>query len=115
LVGHSPFSHASEWALDLFADRAKLEGRFNPKKPEKIHELVMQDLLRSDSSLLEILGKSTLKFENASDLFNSIQEKLNDPRFAIFVPVAYENPVERRELRNKIKEPILKVLEDIQP
>jgi hypothetical protein len=31
------------------------------------------------------------------DLF---QEKLNDPRFAIYAPVAYENPVERRELMN---------------
>jgi hypothetical protein len=56
-----------------------------------------------------------ISFENASDLFNSIQEKLNDPRFAIYAPVAYENPVERRELRNKIKEPILKALEDFQP
>jgi hypothetical protein len=51
-------------------------------------------------------------FDQASDLFNSIQEKLNDPHFAVYAPVAYENPVERRQLQSKIKEPIIGSLED---
>ena len=59
-MGHGPFSHVSEGALDIFADRDKLAGRLNPKNPEKIHELVTQDLLRTDKSLLHILGKRTL-------------------------------------------------------
>lgn len=59
-MGHGPFSHVSEGALDIFADRGKLAGRLNPKNPEKIHELVTQDLLRTDKSLLHILGKRTL-------------------------------------------------------
>ena len=39
-LGHGPFSHVSEGALEIFADREKLAGRFNPKKPEKNHEPV---------------------------------------------------------------------------
>jgi HD superfamily phosphohydrolase len=59
-LGHGPFSHVSEGALDIFADRAKLAGRLNAAKPEKIHELVTQDLLRTDSGLIHVLGKRTL-------------------------------------------------------
>jgi HD superfamily phosphohydrolase len=51
-------------------------------------------------------------FEQASDLFNSIQERLNDPHFAVYAPVAYENPVERERLKQKVKEPIIRCLED---
>jgi hypothetical protein len=53
-----------------------------------------------------------IPFEQASDLFNSIQDKLNDPHFAVYAPVAYENPVERRQLQQKVKDPILRCLED---
>jgi HD superfamily phosphohydrolase len=60
-IGHGPFSHVSEGALEVFADRTKLAGRLNPDKPEKIHELVTQDLLRSNRQLVEVLGKRTLK------------------------------------------------------
>lgn len=59
-LGHGPFSHVSEGALDIFADRAKLAGRLNAAKPEKIHELVTQDLLRTDPGLVHVLGKRTL-------------------------------------------------------
>ena len=38
--GMAPSPMFSEGALEIFADREKLAGRFNPKKPEKIHELV---------------------------------------------------------------------------
>lgn len=59
-LGHGPFSHVSEGALEIFADRDKLAGRLNPKKPEKIHELVTQDFLRTDQNLIHLLGKRTL-------------------------------------------------------
>jgi uncharacterized protein len=59
-LGHGPFSHVSEGALDIFADRPKLAGRLNPTKPEKIHELVTQDLLRTNPDLIDVLGKRTL-------------------------------------------------------
>jgi HD superfamily phosphohydrolase len=59
-LGHGPFSHVSEGALEIFADRNKLAGRFNPKKSEKIHELVTQDLLRTNAGLIDALGKRTL-------------------------------------------------------
>jgi hypothetical protein len=50
-------------------------------------------------------------FEEESDLFKSINEKLNDPHFAVYAPVAYENPGERRTLFNQVKDPILRCLE----
>jgi hypothetical protein len=50
-------------------------------------------------------------FEEESDLFKSIIEKLNDPHFDVYAPVAYENPGERRMLFNQVKEPILQCLE----
>jgi len=50
-------------------------------------------------------------FEEESDLFKSINEKLNDPHFSVYAPVSYDSPGERRELVGKIKEPILRCLE----
>lgn len=59
-LGHGPFSHVSEGALEIFADREKLSGRFDSEKREKIHELVTQDLLRTNEELIGVLGKRTL-------------------------------------------------------
>lgn len=59
-LGHGPFSHVSEGALELFAGGPKLSGRLNPAKPEKIHELVTQDLLRTNYDLIHVLGRRTL-------------------------------------------------------
>jgi hypothetical protein len=50
-------------------------------------------------------------FEEESDLFKSINEKLNDPHFSVYAPVGYDSPGERRDLLGKIKEPILRCLE----
>ncbi len=60
-LGHGPFSHVSEGALEIFADRPKITRRLNPNKPEKIHELVTQDLLRTNPHLIHVLGKRTLE------------------------------------------------------
>jgi hypothetical protein len=58
-------------------------------------------------------GTAPTTFEEESDLFRSINEKLVDPRFAIYAPVDYENPTERRALQNKLREPILECLKGI--
>jgi hypothetical protein len=50
-------------------------------------------------------------FEEESVLFKSINEKLNDPHFAVYAPVAYENPAERRTLQANAKEAIMRCLE----
>ena len=54
---------------------------------------------------------TVLTSEEESDLFRSINEKMNDPHFAVYAPVLHQNPGERRDLQNKIKEPILRCLE----
>ncbi|MDX2151474.1 MAG: HD domain-containing protein [Bryobacteraceae bacterium] len=59
-LGHGPFSHVSEGALDFFADRTKLEGRLQGASQSKIHELLTQDLLRTDKQLNDLIGKSTI-------------------------------------------------------
>lgn len=53
-VGHGPFSHVSEKALDTYADRSKLKGA---KKTEKIHELISAQIIQDDPDIVRILGK----------------------------------------------------------
>src|SRR5690348_432565 len=55
-LGHGPFSHVSEGALEIFAERSKLADRLAGDNPAKIHELVTQDLLRTDSELSHLIG-----------------------------------------------------------
>jgi hypothetical protein len=55
-VGHGPFSHVSEQALERYADRTSLAGA---DKREKIHELVTAEIIRSDGNALCILGQET--------------------------------------------------------
>jgi HD superfamily phosphohydrolase len=50
----------SEGALELFADRDKLKERTKMDNSAKIHELVTQDLLRSDPQLNHLIGGSTI-------------------------------------------------------
>jgi HD superfamily phosphohydrolase len=59
-LGHGPFSHVSEGALELFADREKLKERLKGDNAAKIHELLTQDLLRSDEDLKHLIGGSTI-------------------------------------------------------
>jgi uncharacterized protein len=60
-LGHGPFSHVSEQALEIFADREKLAHGLDGKKPEKIHELVTQDILDTDPTLKRILGAKRIE------------------------------------------------------
>ena len=55
-VGHGPFSHVSEYALELYADRSTLKPE---QKKEKIHELVTSIMIRSDAAVRDILGSET--------------------------------------------------------
>jgi uncharacterized protein len=59
-LGHGPFSHVSEGALDLYADRSKLEERLKSGSQSKIHELLTHDLLRTDKQLNDLIGKHTI-------------------------------------------------------
>ena len=59
-LGHGPFSHVSEGALELFADRDKLKDRLKGDNAAKIHELLTQDLLYSDDDLKHLIGGSPL-------------------------------------------------------
>ena len=59
-LGHGPFSHVSEGALELFADRDRLKDRLKTDNNAKIHEFLTQDLLRSDAQLNHLIGGSTI-------------------------------------------------------
>jgi HD superfamily phosphohydrolase len=59
-LGHGPFSHVSENALEIFAAKDKLTDRLKGENPSKIHELVTQDLLRRDPDLNRLLGPTVL-------------------------------------------------------
>jgi HD superfamily phosphohydrolase len=56
-------------------------------------------------------GADKTTFEEASDLFKSIDEKMVRPQFALCAPVDYDNPAERRSMQVKLREPILRCLE----
>jgi hypothetical protein len=55
-IGHGPFSHVSENALERYAERAKLGAE---QKKEKIHELVTGWMIRNDPHIVRILGQDT--------------------------------------------------------
>jgi len=52
-IGHGPFSHVSEYALERYADRSKLDSN---QKKEKIHELVSGLMIQNNQELLNELG-----------------------------------------------------------
>ena len=53
-VGHGPFSHVSEHALERYADRSKLRP---DQKRGKIHEIVTAKIIESDPEIVAILGE----------------------------------------------------------
>lgn len=54
-IGHGPFSHVSETALERYADRSRIPPEH---QHEKIHELVTSDLVKNDYRLHAILGQN---------------------------------------------------------
>ncbi len=65
-----------------------------------------------EGSIMVHTAPNPTPFEEESDLFKSINEKLNDPHFSVYAPIAYNSPGERREMMSRIKELILRCLED---
>jgi len=57
-IGHGPFSHVSEHALDWHGDRSALPSDM---KREKIHEVITAELICNDPSVVSILGSDTCK------------------------------------------------------
>ncbi len=55
-IGHGPFSHVSEYALDRFADRSALPADL---KKERIHEIITGHLIRHHESIIQRLGQET--------------------------------------------------------
>ena len=55
-IGHGPFSHVSEYALDRFADRSALSP---DQKKEKIHEVITGHLIRNHETIVQRLGQET--------------------------------------------------------
>lgn len=55
-IGHGPFSHVSESVLEIYADRIKAANRL-ACDDTKIHELVAQDLITSDTDLKRFLAE----------------------------------------------------------
>ena len=53
-LGHGPFSHVSEYALERYADRTKLKP---DQKKEKIHELVTGLMVTNNTSIVDSLGR----------------------------------------------------------
>jgi len=47
-IGHGPFSHVSEEALEIYTDREKFPNTL--KKTDKIHEQITAEIIKSDSS-----------------------------------------------------------------
>lgn len=73
-LGHGPFSHVTEQVLEIFANHDDLSRKLGGKKPDKIHELVTQDILMSDVSLNRILGKQRI-----DDVRNLLSRGQEDP------------------------------------
>jgi putative nucleotidyltransferase with HDIG domain len=70
-IGHGPFSHVSEYALDRYADRKSL-----PKglKKEKIHEIITGHLIRSHEPLVNRLGQ-----EKCNEISKLLAVGVGDP------------------------------------
>jgi uncharacterized protein len=60
-LGHGPFSHVSEGALEIFADRSKIGDRLKGDSTAGIHELLTQDLLWTDKNIVDLVGKNAIR------------------------------------------------------
>lgn len=53
-------------------------------------------------------------FQNESNVFNSINESMNDVYFEVYAPVFYDTPVEKEKLLKKCKIEINRILKDLE-
>ena len=69
---------------------------------------------RNDEASIMVDQKpEPLPFEEASDLFRSINEKMAIAHFAVYAPVTFDNPVERKRVQDASHKAIMLVLEGL--
>ena len=73
-------------------------------------EIVDSEVFHDEASIL-VNRARPVPFEQASALFESIDEKLSEAFVEVYAPVVYQTPAERRALRGKLSGPIKKILE----
>jgi HD superfamily phosphohydrolase len=66
---------------------------------------------RNDEASILINPTHPVPFEQASALFESIDDKLSEAFVEVYAPVAYQTPAERRALLGKLSGPITRILE----
>lgn len=66
---------------------------------------------RNDEASILVNRTPPVPFEDASTLFQSIDEKLGEAFVEIYAPIEYQTPAERRSVRNKLIVPLTKILE----
>jgi len=72
-VGHGPFSHVSEYALEKYARRDSLGPN---QKKEKIHEAITSIIIRNDPEVVRVLGERDCQ-KVADLLADGYGEKVN--------------------------------------
>jgi hypothetical protein len=70
-IGHGPFSHVSEYALERFADRSALPAGL---KKEKIHEIITAYLIGKHNTLRKRLGQ-----ERCNQIAKLLSNGVGDP------------------------------------
>ena len=65
-IGHGPFGHLSEYALERFANRNALPDGL---RQEKIHEIITIHLISTHNSLLRNLGQE--RCEEVAELLST--------------------------------------------
>ncbi len=68
---------------------------------------------RNDEASILVNRTPPVPFEDASTLFQSIDEKLSEAFVEVYAPVNYQTAAERRSIRSKLSGPITKILEGV--
>ena len=66
---------------------------------------------RNDEASILVNQSPPVLFEDASPLFQSIDEKLNEAFVEIYAAVEYQTPAERRSMRKRLSVPLTSIPE----
>ncbi len=72
-IGHGPFSHVSEKALDLYANRDRIKPSLTGNVTN-IHELLTQDFIKNDPDLKKLIGE-----DDCNKIASLLAEGYDDP------------------------------------
>lgn len=89
-------------------------GELDPSRFVIVHSYTFKSVKeqsRNDESSILINGPKPVFFEEASTLFQSIDEKLSETLVEVYAPVQYATPTDRRNLRNTLRTPIKSILD----